>query len=284
MHRVPSRSRVFEAMPAEASTRARHMAGKLALLTCTCGGLSASAFPPGYPTAVAYIFGLYALLGVIMDGPAAAAAAAVGIRMSPHFDAPFLSSSLADLWSRRWNLVAGHSLRFLVYDIVAEGRLAAAPRGGPPARVSRARRLVAMTAAFVGSGVMHEILLLYVMVCVAVGRGREEGRASARHRPPLLPLPPQPGFCPYSGYWFVYFTSQALGLIAEGALARAWTARGLPPSPRWLAVPAVVGSGLLWAHWLFLPPVHNTTLGARVLDSLDGSARWIVGALSGGKR
>ena len=155
---------------------------------------------------------------------------------------------------------------------------------GPPARVSRARRLVAMTAAFVGSGVMHEILLLYVMVCVAVGRGREEGRASARHRPPLLPLPPQPGFCPYSGYWFVYFTSQALGLIAEGALARAWTARGLPPPPRWLAVPAVVGSGLLWAHWLFLPPVHNTTLGARVLDSLDGSARWIVGALSGGKR
>jgi hypothetical protein len=58
--------------------------------------------------------GLYAFLGLLMDGPASAASTLIGLRIAPHFDAPYLCSSLSDFWSRRWNLTAGNALRFLV--------------------------------------------------------------------------------------------------------------------------------------------------------------------------
>ena len=45
----------------------------------------------------------------------------LGLRTAPDFDRPFLSGSLRDFWSRRWNLNTGYSLRFLVYDPVVEG-------------------------------------------------------------------------------------------------------------------------------------------------------------------
>ena len=49
-----------------------------------------------------------------MDGPASLATSMVGLRIAPHFDQPYLSSSITDFWSRRWNLTAGNALRFLV--------------------------------------------------------------------------------------------------------------------------------------------------------------------------
>ena len=183
-----------------------------------------------------------------MDGPAAAAAAAVGLTLAPHFHAPFLASSFGDLWSRRWNLVAGHTLRFLVYDPVVDGRVvvvASSPAhaAAPQPRPSRARRLAAVTAAFAVSGAVHEVILFII----------------------------QPGPSPYQGYWFLYFTSQAAFLAAESVIIRSWTRAGLPPLPRFVAVPAVVGGGLLWAHLFFLPPAVKTGLGDRVLHSLKSA-------------
>ena len=58
--------------------------------------------------------GLYAFLGLLMDGPASLASSLIGLKIAPHFDKPFLSSSVTDFWSRRWNLTAGNALRFLV--------------------------------------------------------------------------------------------------------------------------------------------------------------------------
>jgi len=253
MRRVPSRSRVGEAAPPPwAPARVRAFAGKAALLLFTCAGLTGHApwqgggFAPGFPTAVAYVFALYALLGVLMDGPFAAAAAAVGLTLSPHFHAPFLSSSVGDLWSRRWNLVAGHTLRFLVYDPIVDGRLlvdrARAPPRSPP-RPSRARRLAAVAASFAVSGAVHELILFII----------------------------QPGLSPYAGYWFLYFASQAAFLAAESVLIRAWTRAGLRPLPAAVSVPAVVGGGLVWAHLFFLPPAVKTGLGDRVLHSLKSA-------------
>lgn len=56
-----------------------------------------------------------------MDGPATLATSLIGLPISPHFDAPYLAPSLASFWSRRWNLTASNTLRFLVYDIITEG-------------------------------------------------------------------------------------------------------------------------------------------------------------------
>lgn len=95
------------------------------------------------------------------SGGGAAAGCLVGLELSPHFDMPQFSSSYADLWGRRWNLVAGHSLRFLVYDPLAERELVKKREknnGGKThsKRVGLGRRLMAMSASFVVSGIIHE--------------------------------------------------------------------------------------------------------------------------------
>ena len=54
-----------------------------------------------------------------------------GMQVSPHFDSPWSSTSLADFWSRRWDLAAGNTLRKLVYEPVLEGEgMALAGRAG----------------------------------------------------------------------------------------------------------------------------------------------------------
>jgi D-alanyl-lipoteichoic acid acyltransferase DltB (MBOAT superfamily) len=45
--------------------------------------------------------------------------------VSPHFDAPWRSQSLADFWAKRWDLAAGNTLRDLVYEPVQQGEVIA---------------------------------------------------------------------------------------------------------------------------------------------------------------
>ena len=56
-----------------------------------------------------------------MDGPATLATSLIGLRISPHFDEPYLSHSVAAFWGRRWNITASNTLRFLFYDTICEG-------------------------------------------------------------------------------------------------------------------------------------------------------------------
>ncbi len=65
--------------------------------------------------------GLYAFLGFLMDGPATLATSLIGLRISPHFDEPYRSHSIASFWGRRWNLTASNALRVLVYDTICDG-------------------------------------------------------------------------------------------------------------------------------------------------------------------
>ncbi len=65
--------------------------------------------------------GLYAFLGFLMDGPATLATSLIGLRISPHFDEPYRSHSIASFWGRRWNLTASNALRVLVYDTTCDG-------------------------------------------------------------------------------------------------------------------------------------------------------------------
>ena len=46
---------------------------------------------------------------------------ACNLQIDPHFDSPYLSTSLGDFWGRRWNLSAGNVLRFLVYEPIQQG-------------------------------------------------------------------------------------------------------------------------------------------------------------------
>lgn len=133
--------------------------------------------------------GLYWFASLIMDLPAALALILChDFTLGPHFDYPFLSASLREFWSVRWNMTASGVLRDSVFAPVAEGRLVCAPdaptagararappgngaaskpahhvaAAAPRQRVSRARLALATVAAFTVSGIMHEIVL-YVL-------------------------------------------------------------------------------------------------------------------------
>ena len=181
LRRVPSRTRISEPLEGGAARRVAVCAAKVLLLAAVVSVLKVSREQPGrvpgWALPFAYVFGLYAVLGMLMDGLGSLLAHAVGLELSPHFDTPFLARGYADLWARRWNLVAGHSLRFLVFDVVAEGRLVKEV-GRKQKRISLARRMVAVSACFVASGLVHELEMLYVL----------------------------PGFSSYTGCWLLFFS------------------------------------------------------------------------------
>ena len=70
-----------------------------------------------------HAFGLYALMGLLLDSTGAAAKPLFGMTLARHFDQPYISKSIREFWGKRWNLVAGSALRSLVYDPIVEGRL-----------------------------------------------------------------------------------------------------------------------------------------------------------------
>ena len=251
LHRVPSRTRVGEAAASGFSTRARVAVGKAATLATVVALLERDRSPhhPQLPSALrpwCYLFGLYTFLGLTYDAIAAAAVAVPFLRLdlSPHFDHPFCSVSFADLWGRRWNLIAGHSLRFLIYDPIVEGRLFASA-GGKGRRTSQprpspARRSAALVAAFAASGAMHEVLLAILT----------------------------PGTSRYTGWWMVFFSGWAAVLAAERKAGAAWTRAGLAPLPAWVAAPITVSLGIAAGQVGFVTPAVGTGLADRVVTSL----------------
>jgi hypothetical protein len=82
----------------------------------------ADTFHP-YPRAFLYGIALYFILSSIMDGPGAFFSSWLGVPVSPHFDQPWLSSSVVTFWSRRWDLAAGNVLRQLIYDPIVEKKI-----------------------------------------------------------------------------------------------------------------------------------------------------------------
>ncbi len=57
---------------------------------------------------------IYAYVSAMMDGLGGLVLSLIGLHITPHFDKPFLSTSIREFWSQRWNLVGGGSLRMLV--------------------------------------------------------------------------------------------------------------------------------------------------------------------------
>lgn len=161
LRRVPSRTRISERLEGGVSRRIAVCAAKILLLTAVVSLLKVSAEQPDRVPAwllpYAYIAGLYSVLGMFMDGGGSLLAHCVGLELSPHFDKQFLARSYADLWAR-WNLVAGHSLRFLVFDVVKEGRLVKEEGSRSRSEVSLTRRSLAVSAAFVVSSSFFSFL------------------------------------------------------------------------------------------------------------------------------
>lgn len=79
-----------------------------------------------------------------------------GLQLESYSDEPYLATSLQDFWGRRWNLMVTNTLRETVYKPV---RSLSAGVLGPAAKWAP---LPAVLAAFVVSGLMHELLFFYM--------------------------------------------------------------------------------------------------------------------------
>ena len=201
---------------------------------------------------LAQSFGLYAVLGVIMDVASLVAAGVFGLHLAPHFDKPFLAASISEFWAQRWNLVAGAMLRDLVYaPIVGADDTASSSssssRTRPPSRLRMrpiphpVRSAAATVACFAASGAMHEFIFWYL-----VGS-------------PLR----------VDGRWALFFLAQAPVVLLERAARRSRRlAALLRETPRPVAVVVALGAQLALANALFFPPVAETGLDRRVVEDV----------------
>ncbi|XP_038905685.1 acyl-CoA--sterol O-acyltransferase 1-like [Benincasa hispida] len=101
-----------------------------------------------------FCFVIYLLLEILLGGAAALAKATLGVELLPYFDEPYLSDSLQDFWGRRWNLMTSRILRLVVYDPCRKITIGIV--GRKPAA------MMAMTATFAVSGLMHELIYFYM--------------------------------------------------------------------------------------------------------------------------
>ncbi|KAF8068287.1 ASAT1 [Scenedesmus sp. PABB004] len=210
-----------------------------------------------------YGLGLYGFITFLMDGCAAPLIGLADMQVVPPFDKPWMSVSLADFWTRRWNNTVSLTLRALVYDPLVEGRLMAAPppagaapqqqhhhhhRGG--GRVPLPRRVAGLAATFAVSGVMHELVLAY------------------------LTLPGD--YHPW--HWLAFFLVQAPALAAEGAALAALRARGgAVPRPLGIAYTTAFVLATSAAFW-FPPICDRSGLAEHIVASVTGNVAGLAAA------
>lgn len=215
----------------------RKWVAKMALIGGVVALLVAQPSMPGMLRTVLMTFGLYGLLSSIMDGPAVLLTGLLGMELSPHFDSPWLSHSVSSFWNKRWDLAAGNTLRTTVFDPIVEGRLVFDPRVAT-ARNVPSRQLVGTCAAFLVSGLVHELIYWYMM-------GTHTG-----------------------GLWLAYFTAQAPLVVGERLLLAAMKRHGLV-APTWARIAATLGVSCVVAHLLFWPVVVGPCLEQVVANLMD---------------
>ena len=213
-----------------------HFFIKLGILAVVLVGLQ-SPSPPRLLRELLYAVGLYLFIAIVMSCVGVFTVGFLGLAVAPHFDRPFLSSSLTDFWSRRWNLNTGYTMRFMIYDPICEGRLIKKEEGttGPEA-VSTWRRAAAVCASFAVSGWLHEVFIIYL-------RGR------------------------LSGYWMAFFTLQGPLLFIE-SMGRRWLKKRKILVPTFVAIPVALGVLLTLGDLFFFPDIVRMGIADQVVGNL----------------
>ena len=182
-------ARRAETRPLSAWPGVRALAVGAALVVAACAALPRSALLayglalPGF--SLVLHFGFFRLLAAFWR--------ARGFDVAPPFDAPLLSTSLGEFWSRRWNRAFSDMTALIVYRPVSRWLGTGA----------------GLTAAFVFSGVLHELaisvparggyggpLAYFLLHAVVVGAERTL-QARARFKWPLA------GARAWTAFWLV---------------------------------------------------------------------------------
>ncbi|KAK9267578.1 hypothetical protein L1049_010006 [Liquidambar formosana] len=169
---------------------------------------------------------IYFMIEIILAMAAAPARFLLGLKLEPQFNDPLLSTSFQDFWSR-WNIMATNVLHPAVYDPVLHfsTKLLGRRRWAP---------LPAVFAAFVVSGLMHELIFYYL------SRLRPTGMVSA------------------------FFILHGGCLMVELCLKKVFKGRWqLPPL---ISTPLVVGFMMFTAIWLLIPQLIRGHVDVRVFE------------------
>ncbi|KAL4562976.1 hypothetical protein LXL04_027007 [Taraxacum kok-saghyz] len=157
---------------------------------------------------------IYVVLDVGLAIVAYMSRAVVGFDLEPQFDEPYLATSLQDFWGKRWNLMVTGILHPTVYLPVRSlsGRFLSKELASLPA----------VTATFIVSGLMHELIFYYL------------GR-----------LPPT-----WEVTWF--FVIHGVLVSLELVVKRAVGGRFRLPAA--VSGPLALGLVIATSFWLFFPP------------------------------
>lgn len=205
--------------------------------------------PPVPIKSFVMVVALYALLSFLMDGPGAIITVLIGLKVSPHFDRPWLATSITSFWSERWDLAAGNMLRTLVFEPICEGRLVYdETKAHTSGRPKPLRATLAITLTYAASGLAHE----YIFWCLT---GHTTG-----------------------GVWMCFFLSQVPLQMGERVVLRWLKKRGVQ-LPTWLRIAYVwvVGTAVGWLF--FWRPVVSDGVMDDAITSVKGTLTVLAGVL-----
>ncbi|XP_042040393.1 acyl-CoA--sterol O-acyltransferase 1-like isoform X2 [Salvia splendens] len=161
-----------------------------------------------------YALHMYLMLEMILSLFAAAVKALARVELEPHFNEPYLATSLQDFWGRRWNLMVSNILHPTVYRPV---RAASARLG-----LGRWAAIPAVLATFLVSGLMHELIFYNI------GRMRPSGEMI--------------------GFFLLHGVSLSLEIVVKKMC------EGRLRLPRAVAGVLTLGYVIYTSFWLFFPP------------------------------
>lgn len=116
------------------------------LLGCIAAVYPYTGWLPLYALHYLYSIQIFLTLDLVLSSAALVSAALLGASLERQFSAPLAAASLAGFWGRQWNLMAVDVLRASAYE---------------PVR-ARWGRDAGVIAAFLMSGLLHELLYLYM--------------------------------------------------------------------------------------------------------------------------
>ncbi|TKY72227.1 Acyl-CoA--sterol O-acyltransferase 1 [Spatholobus suberectus] len=171
-----------------------------------------------HPKFILFLYSIHMYVGLefIFALVSACTRKLLGVQLEPHFNEPYLCTSLQDFWGKRWNIMVNRVLHPTVYDpvVTLSGRVIG--RKWAP--------LPAILASFAVSGLMHELIFYYIKrekrtweawqpswdatcfflihgVCVAVEVALKKGLQGKWQLPRALSWPLTMVFVVYTALW-----------------------------------------------------------------------------------
>ncbi|KAK1391887.1 putative long-chain-alcohol O-fatty-acyltransferase 5 [Heracleum sosnowskyi] len=188
-----------------------------------------------------YCFLCFLLIDILIALSSTLVRALVGVELEPASNEPYLSTSLQDFWGKRWNLTVTTTLRDTVYKPVRKAIERVIGKDLAP--------VTAVIAAFLVSGLMHELLFYNV---TRVYPTWETTLFFVLH-----------GICVVVEVW-----------LKKWVQGRGWQLPLVVSTG--LTVGFVVGTSL----WLFFPPLIRNGADTRVLEEMTFFAKLIWSRLT----